>query len=199
MVSVAASSAVADDRSLRILAVGDSLIAGWGLASSEALPARLESALRARGHQLEIINGGLSGDTTSGGLARLDWALFDRPDAVLLGLGANDGLRGIDPRLTRQNLSAMVTRIRARGLPLLLLGMRAPPNLGAEYEAEFNRIYGDLAAEHAVPLYPFLLEGVAAQPQLNQADGIHPNRAGVAVMVEGLLPYLERLVAEAGR
>jgi acyl-CoA thioesterase-1 len=174
----------------RVLAFGDSLTAGYGLPEADSFTAQLEQALDARGTAVTIINGGVSGDTSAGGRDRLDWALGDDPALVLLELGANDGLRGLDPAATRDNLDAMLSTLHDRGVPVLLLGMRAPPNLGPEYGAGFDAIYPDLAAKWDVPLYPFFLEGVAADPALNQADGMHPNRDGVAVIVERLAPMV---------
>ena len=179
---------------LRLLAFGDSLVHGYGLASGETFPEKLEAALRERGHAVEVLNGGNSGDTTAAGLARLDWALADRPDAVLLELGANDGLRGIDPKSTYENLDAILARLTAEGLPVLLAGMLAPRNLGADYATAFDAVFPALAEKHAVAFYPFFLEGVAVQPELNQADGIHPNAAGVAVIVERILPDVVALI-----
>ncbi len=175
---------------LRILAFGDSLVAGFGLDPSEDFRAQLERALRAAGVDAAVLNGGVSGDTSAGGLARLDWALADDPDLVIVELGANDGLRGLEPRATAANIVAIVARLKADGLGVLLAGMRAPPNLGADYVAAFAGLYAPIAARHGVPLQPFFLDGVAADPALNQPDGIHPNAAGVAVIVERLLPHL---------
>ncbi len=179
---------------VRILAIGDSLTAGFGLAAADSFPVQLERSLQARGVPAKVLNAGVSGDTTAGGLARLDWALGDRPDLVILALGANDSLRGVDPVVTRANLAAILKKLRKRGLPVLLVGTYAPPNLGSTYERVFNRIYPELADEYEVPLYPFFLEGVATDPSLNQADGIHPNAAGVAVIVERITPYVIRLI-----
>lgn len=179
---------------LRILALGDSLTAGYGLPAADSFPARLEQALRAQGLAVTVLNAGVSGDTTSGGLARLDWALADRPDAVIVALGANDGLRAVDPALTRANLAAILEKLQARKLPVLLAGMYAPPNLGREYGTAFNAIYPELARQYDALLYPFFLEGVATDPALNQGDGIHPNAEGVAVLVERIAPYVRRLL-----
>ena len=178
----------------RILVLGDSIAAGYGLAADEAFPARLESHLRRAGREVRVIDAGVSGDTTAGGFARLDWALADRPHIVIVELGGNDGLRGIAPQATRANLDAILARLKARGPRVLLTGMLAPPNLGAEYGRAFNAIYPELAAKHGVALYPFVLDGVAAQPDLNQRDGIHPNARGVAVMVDRIAPYVVRLL-----
>ena len=179
---------------IRILALGDSLTAGYGLAANESFPAQLERELNARGIAVQVINAGVSGDTTAGGLARLDWALSDRPDAVILALGANDGLRAIDPALTRANLAAILDKLSTRNLPVLLAGIYAPPNLGKEYETEFNRIFPDLAAEYDTLLYPFFLAGIATNPALNQEDGIHPTALGVTRLVQQILPYVMRLL-----
>jgi acyl-CoA thioesterase-1 len=178
----------------RILVLGDSIAAGYGLAADEAFPARLESHLRRAGHEVRVIDAGVSGETTAGGLARLDWALADRPHVVIVELGGNDGLRGIAPQATRANLDAILARLKARGPRVLLTGMLAPPNLGAEYGRAFDAIYPELAAKYGVALYPFVLDGVAAQPDLNQRDGIHPNARGVAVMVDRIAPYVVRLL-----
>jgi len=181
----------------KLLAYGDSLIHGYGLGPAEVFPAQLEQALRAAGREVTVINGGNSGDTTAAGLARVDWTLAERPDAVLLLLGANDFLRGLDPKETAANLRALLLRFQAEGLPVLLAGMLAPQNLGADYAAEFDAIYPTLAAEFDALLYPFFLEGVALDPALNQPDGIHPNAAGVAVIVGRILPSVEALLERA--
>ncbi|HSK41202.1 MAG TPA: arylesterase [Arenibaculum sp.] len=188
----APSTAHADP--VRLLALGDSLTAGYGLAPEDSFPAQLQSALRTAGYDVEVINAGVSGDTTAGGLARLDWSLVDDPDLVLVALGANDGLRGIDPATTRANLDAILERLTGRGLPVLVAGMYAPPNLGRAYGEAFNAIFPDLAEKYGAALYPFFLEGIAMVPDLNQDDGIHPNARGVAVMVDGILPHVEPLV-----
>lgn len=181
--------------SIRILALGDSLTAGYGLDDlSLAFPARLEEELRASGHDVKVLDAGISGDTTAGGRSRLDWSLADSPDAVIVGLGGNDGLRAVDPDVTYDNLNAIVGRLTSEGLPVLLAGMQAPPNLGREYGDRFFGAYLRLAEEYDIVFYPFLLDGVAGEPSLNQADRIHPNPDGVNVMVEKLLPYAEQLV-----
>ena len=177
-----------------ILDFGDSLTAGYGLAPEQAFPARLEAALRREGIEARVVNGGVSGDTTAGGLARLEWALADKPDLVILALGANDALRGIDPAVVRDNLDKMIRKIEAMGAKVLLVGMLAPPNWGAEYKSAFDRIFPELARAHDVPLYSFFLEGVAMKPELNQPDGLHPNERGVAVLVGRLAPVVARLV-----
>lgn len=178
-----------------LLALGDSLTAGYGLPQDDAFPVQLEAALRARGHDVTIVNAGVSGDTSAGGRARLDWLLSANVDAVIVELGANDGLRGLDPAQTRENLDWILARLKARGLPALLTGMLAPPNLGKDYGAEFNAIYPGLAKQHGVVFDPFYLEGVAADPALNQDDGIHPNADGVAVIVKRIAPKVLELLA----
>jgi len=180
----------------RILVLGDSLSAGYGLPAAEAFPAQLEQALRQSGQAVRVINAGVSGDTTAGGLARLDWALAERPQLVIVQLGANDALRGLDPEQARANLDAILTRLQREGAQVLLAGMRAPRNLGPAYYTKFDRIYGDLARKHRVALDPFFLEGVALRPELNQSDGLHPNAEGVAVVVRRLLPQVRALLAE---
>jgi acyl-CoA thioesterase-1 len=188
------SAAPAAARVPEILAFGDSLTAGFGLPADETFPVRLEARLRAEGVLVHVVNAGVSGDTTAGGLARLDWALADKPDIVILELGANDTLRGIEPKIVRANLDAMITKIQASGAKLLLAGMRALTNWGEDYQHEFERIYPELAEAHAVTLYPFFLEGVAMDPKLNQPDGVHPNQAGVAAIVDRIAPYVDRLI-----
>ena len=181
--------------SIRILALGDSLTAGYGLDDlSLAFPARLEDELQAAGYDVDVLDAGISGDTTAGGRSRLDWSLADSPDAVIVGLGGNDGLRAVDPGVTYDNLNAIVGRLTSEGLPVLLAGMQAPPNLGREYGDRFFGAYLRLAEEYDIVFYPFLLDGVAGDPALNQADRIHPNPDGVNVMVEKILPFAERLV-----
>jgi len=182
---------------VRLLAFGDSLIHGYGLPPGDSLPAQLEAALQASGAEVTVINGGNSGDTTASGLSRLEWTLAGGADAVLLSLGSNDGLRGLEPAETEKNLRAMLEILRDAELPVLLAGMYAPRNLGQDYAAEFDSIYPRLAAEYGTLFYPFLLDGVVLDPALNQADGIHPNAEGVAVIVDGLLPGAMLLVDEA--
>lgn len=180
----------------RLLLLGDSLTAGYGLPQAQAFPARLQAALERAGLAIEVINAGVSGDTSAGGLARLDWAIGDRPPShALVALGANDGLRGLPPDAMESNLDGILGKLKARGVKPMLAGMMAPPNLGREYAERFNAVFARLAAKHAVPLYPFFLDGVAAQPALNQADGIHPNGAGVDVIVERMLPHIRSLLA----
>jgi acyl-CoA thioesterase I len=178
-----------------ILDFGDSLTAGYGLMPEQAFPARLEKWLRGHGTAAQVINGGVSGDTTAGGLARLDWALADKPDLVILALGANDALRGIDPATVRDNLDKMVQKIEASGAKVLLLGMLAPPNWGEAYDRAFDRIFPDLAHARQATLYPFFLEGVAMKPDLNQPDGLHPNARGVDVLVDHIGPVVAGIVS----
>ena len=179
---------------VRVVVLGDSLVAGYGLPLDQAFPARLEAALRGAGHSVDVINAGVSGDTSAGGLARLDWMLADNPQLVIVELGANDALRGLDPRQTASNLDAIVKRLQQAKVTVILAGMKAPRNLGADYVAAFDRIYPELAARHKVALYPFFLDGVAGDPRLNLVDGIHPNAAGVERIVAGILPMvLEQL------
>ena len=177
-----------------IVVLGDSLTAGYGLAREDAFPARLGAALRAEGHAWRVIDAGVSGDTSAGGLARLDWVLADEPGIVLVELGANDGLRGLPTEQLEANLDAILARIREAGAAVLLAGMEAPRNFGADYGAAFRAVYERLAARHDVAFYPFFLEGVAMEPALNQADGIHPNVAGVAEIVRRILPHVVALV-----
>ena len=183
---------------VKLVVLGDSLTAGYGLAEDEAFPSQLQGKLTARGHAVEIANGGVSGDTSTGALTRLDWAVPEDTDLVIVELGANDALRGVDPKQTKGALREIITTLQKRGSKVLLAGMRAPPNMGADYEAEFNAIYKMLADELDVPLYPFFLDGVAANPDLNQADGIHPNAQGVAEIVKRIRPVVEALVIEVG-
>jgi acyl-CoA thioesterase-1 len=191
--------AFAQERPVRIVMLGDSLTAGFGLAANESPPARLEKALKAKGIAVTIENAGVSGDTAAGGLARLDWSVPEGTDAVILELGANDALRGADPKATRAALEAIIKKLKERKIAVLLAGMLAPRNFGPDYVAAFDPIYPDLAAEHGLILYPFILEGVAGDKALNQGDGIHPTAAGVDIVVKGLLPKAEELVARLRR
>ena len=177
-----------------ILTFGDSLTAGYGLPAADAFVARLQAALRARGRNVRVRNGSVSGDTTAGGRARLAWTLSGQIDLVILELGANDGLRGVDPGETRRNLDAMLTALGKRKITVLLAGMLAPPNLGPDYARDYNGLYPDLAKKHGVALYPFFLEGVAAQAALNQPDGLHANAAGVQVIVDAMTPHVLELL-----
>ena len=180
-----------------LLAFGDSLVHGYGLPSPDNFPSQLEEELTGDGRNVEVINAGNSGDTSAAGLARLDWTLAETPDAAIVVLGANDALRGLDPAKTYENLDAILTRFEEIGVPVLLAGMMAPRNMGADYAEEFDAVYRRLAGEHEVIFYPFFLEGVATDPDLNQPDGIHPNAAGVAEIVERILPRVEELLAAA--
>jgi acyl-CoA thioesterase-1 len=180
---------------VKMVVLGDSLSAGLGLVQSAAFPARLQKALKAKGIEVDMINAGVSGDTTSGGRDRLDWSVPEGTEAVILELGANDALRGIDPKVTRAALTDILTRLQARKVAVLLCGMVAPPNYGADYSARFNAIYPDLAKTFAVPLYPFFLEGVATDAKLNQGDGLHPTAEGVDLIVKNILPTVEAFLA----
>jgi len=184
-------------KKLEIVALGDSLTAGYQLPPADAFPVRLEAELKARGHDVSVLNAGVSGDTSTGALSRLDWAVPQTADIVIVELGANDALRGIDPAKTRASLSQVVERIKQRGAAVLLAGMVAPPNMGEDYAGQFNPMFAELAKEQGVALYPFFLEGVAAQPNLNLADGMHPNRKGIDVIVQNILPHVESLIVKA--
>lgn len=196
LTALGAGSVAAEPKPLTILAFGDSLVAGFGLGSGDGFTAKLEAALKAKGVRARVVNAGLSGDTSAGGLARLDWALHPKPDFAIVELGANDGLRGLDPAQTRANLDAILTTLKAKGVPVLLAGMYAPPNMGPDYGKAFNALYPELARKHGVLFYPFFLEGVAADASLNQADGIHPNAKGVDIIVERILPQVLKLVGK---
>ncbi len=182
---------------VRIVGFGDSLMAGYNLGPDEGFTAQLQAKLKAEGIDAAVENAGVSGDTTSGGLARLDWSVPDGTDIVILELGANDALRGIVPAITRQNLDQMIAQLKQRGVAVLLAGMLAPPNMGADYQKDFDPIFPDLAVKHGVPLHPFFLDGVAAQRDLLLDDGMHPNAKGVAVMVERIMPAVREAVAKA--
>jgi acyl-CoA thioesterase I len=183
--------------SFKIVGFGDSLMAGYQLDNGQSFPERLEVALRERGHDVVITNAGVSGDTTSGGLARLDWSVPDDTDLVILQLGANDMLRGLDPQITERNLDEMIARLRDRDIDIVLAGMFAAPNLGSDYGARFNGLYPRLAEKYDLPLYPFFLDGVLTQASLLLADGMHPNARGVDRMVENFLPTIEPLIMRA--
>jgi acyl-CoA thioesterase-1 len=187
----------AADRPLNVVALGDSLTAGYGLAEQDGFVPRLQAALAAKGVSATIANAGVSGDTATDALARLDWSVPAQTQAVIVELGANDMLRGIDPRLPRKALETILQRLSARHIAVLLCGMRAAPNLGSAYGQAFERMYPQLAAQYGVALYPFFLDGVAANPQLMQRDGMHPNAAGVGVIVRRILPKIEELIARA--
>ena len=177
-----------------VVALGDSLTAGLGVGADEAFPARLQARLRAEGYDYRVVNAGVSGDTTAGGLRRVDWALRAHPDVVIVALGANDGLRGQSPPAIRANLEEIVARLQAAGVRVLLVGMRLPPNYGAEYTKEFEAVFPAVARRAKITLMPFLLDGVAADPRLNQADGIHPTAAGQQMIADRLWPYLRPLL-----
>ena len=191
------AAAAPSDRPLRIVALGDSLTAGCGLPASAAFPARLERALQAKGLDVTVANAGVSGNTVSDGLARLDWSVPEGTDAVILELGANDALRGIEPATTRKALQDILRRLKQRNIPVLLCGMLAPRNLGPTYGRAFDAIYPELAASEGVLLYPFFLEGVATDPKLNLSDGMHPSAAGVDAIVERILPKVQELIERA--
>jgi acyl-CoA thioesterase-1 len=184
-------------QTVTILAFGDSLTAGFGLQPSDAFPAKLELALKAKGHDVVIVNAGVSGDTALDGLSRLDWAMSDDVDAAIVELGANDALRGLQPAQAEAAIDGILQKLSERNIPALIAGMRAPPNLGPDYVAAFDGMYERLAAKHGSLLYPFFLDGVAAEIALNQADGLHPNPAGVDIIVSRILPSVEELIRKA--
>ena len=177
-----------------LVVIGDSLVAGYGLAPGEAFPEKLAATLAARGQNVRVVNAGVSGDTSAGGLERLDWAVPAEATAAIVELGANDALRGLDPAATRGNLDTIIARLKQRGIAVLIAGMLAPPNLGHAYGEAFGAIYPELAKKYSVALYPFFLDGVAARPELNQPDGMHPTARGVDVIVAGILPQVEALL-----
>jgi acyl-CoA thioesterase-1 len=187
----AQTSAASETKPVKMVVLGDSLSAGLGLSASSAFPERLQKSLMSKGIAVDMINAGVSGDTASGGRDRLDWSVPEGTEAVILELGANDALRGIDPKVTRAALTDILTRLKARKIAVLLCGMVAPPNYGSDYSARFNAIYPELAKSFGVPLYPFFLEGVATEARLNQADGLHPTAKGVDVIVKNILPTVE--------
>ncbi|WP_441595642.1 MULTISPECIES: arylesterase [unclassified Ensifer] len=190
-----ALSSTARAETISLVGFGDSLMAGYQLPPEDAFPARLEKALKEKGLDVTITNAGVSGDTSSGGLARIDWSVPDGTKGVILELGANDALRGIPPEETRKNIEAMITRLKDRGIAVLLAGMMAPPNMGADYAARFNPIYPELAQKYGLELYPFFLDGVVTETKLKLEDGMHPNGDGVGVMVEKAVPVVERFLA----
>ena len=187
-----AVSAHAQTAPIKLAFLGDSLAAGYGVSPAQSIPPRLEAALKQQGRNVTVINHGVSGDTTAGGLERLDWMLADKPDIVIVELGANDALRATDPATTERNLDAIITKLKAAGVTVWLAGMLAPRNYGPEYAKQFDAIYTRLAEKHGVPLYPFFLDGVAQDVALNQADGLHPNPKGVDIIVERLLPFVTK-------
>jgi acyl-CoA thioesterase I len=192
--SLGAAFAADDGAPVRIVALGDSLTAGYMLKPAEAFPVQLQDALKAKGIEAEVANAGVSGDTTAAGLERFEWAVPEGTEAVILELGANDALRGIDPDETRKNLDQILTKLQERKIAVLLAGMDAPKNWGPDYEKRFSKIYTDLAEKHGAILYPFFLEGVALDPKLNLEDGMHPTGAGIGVIVTGILPQVEELI-----
>lgn len=194
---LAAGLPKAEAAEMKILALGDSLTAGYGLPAAQGFTVKLEAALRAKGIAATVINGGVSGDTSAGGLGRIDWMLADKPTHAIVELGANDGLRGLDPGQMEKNLDAILTKLKDAGVKVLLTGMRAPPNFGAAYTQSFDAVFPRLAERHKVAFYPFFLDGVAANPQLNQADGIHPNETGVNTVIERILPSVLSLLASS--
>jgi acyl-CoA thioesterase-1 len=187
----AQATAPAAAKPIKMVVLGDSLSAGLGLAAADSFPQKLQKALQAKGIAVDMINAGVSGDTSSGGRDRLDWSIPPGTDAVIVELGANDALRGTDPKITRAALTDILTQLKARGIAVLLCGMLAPPNYGNDYAAQFNAIYPDLAKSFAVPLYPFFLDGVVTDAKLNQADGMHPTAQGVDVIVKSMLPTVQ--------
>ena len=189
--ALAQAPSVTPAKPIKMVVLGDSLSAGLGLPASAAFPAQLQKSLEAKGIAVEMINAGVSGDTSSGGRDRLDWSVPEGTEAVILELGANDALRGLDPKITRSALSDILARLKARKIAVLLCGMVAPPNYGSDYSDRFNAIYPDLARSFGVPLYPFFLEGVATDAKLNQADGLHPTAQGVDAIVQNMLPSVE--------
>jgi acyl-CoA thioesterase-1 len=194
MLALFAASADAQ-QPVRLLVLGDSLTAGYGLPKNQAFPARLQKALGEAGIRATVIDAGVSGDTSAGGLARLNWAIGDPPpDFAIVELGANDGLRGLSPKAMEANLDAILAKLKARNVRVLLAGMRAPRNLGREYAEEFDGVFARLAQKHDAVLYPFFLDGVATDPAFNQGDGLHPNAAGVDVIVRRILPYVKQLI-----
>ena len=186
-------------QTMTILALGDSLTAGYGLQPSDAFPVKLEAALKARGHDVRIVNAGVSGDTALDGLSRLDWALSEDVNAVIVELGANDALRGLPAAQAETAIDGVLAKLKGKNLPALLAGMRAPPNLGPDYQSGFDTIYSRLAEKYGALLYPFFLDGVAADVHLNQADGLHPNPAGVDIIVARMLPSVEALIGRIGK
>jgi acyl-CoA thioesterase-1 len=196
--SYSSRSTAQEEPPLKIIAFGDSLVAGYGLAADTAFPAVLEKTLRAEGYRVTVVNAGVSGDTASGGQARLDWALTEGADGVILELGANDMLRGVDPEVTKAALDAILGELKARNIKVLIAGMKATPSLGQDYKTRFDAIYPALAKKYDAPIYPFFLEGVAGEPALKLGDGLHPNPAGVERIVKGILPSFRAFVDQFG-
>lgn len=191
----AVSAVAARAEPIRLVALGDSLTAGYGLPANEAFPVKLQAALKAAGHDVVIENAGVSGDTASGGAARVDWSVPEGTQGVIVELGANDALRGIDPAVTEKALGSILARLKERKIAVLLAGMLAPPNMGADYAQRFNAIYPRLAAQYGATLYPFFLDGIAGHPELNQKDGLHPLAPGVDIIVTRMLPTVETFLA----
>jgi len=194
LMTAASAQPAESAKPVKMVVLGDSLSAGYGLPAAASFPVRLQKALDAKGIKVDIINAGVSGDTASGGRDRVDWSVPEGTDAVILELGANDALRGTDPAVTRAALSDIITKLKSRKIAVLLCGMLAPPNYGSDYAAKFNAIYPDLSKSLGVPLYPFFLDGVAADAKLNQADGMHPTADGVDIVVKNILPTVEAFV-----
>ncbi|MCM2475331.1 arylesterase [Rhizobium sp. CG5] len=190
-----ATSAGAQDKAVQLVGLGDSLMAGYQLADQDSLPAQLQKSLQEKGLNVVVTNAGVSGDTSAGGLSRVDWSVPDGTDGVILELGANDALRGIAPEETEKNLEAIITRLKEKKVGILLVGMLAPPNMGDEYQKRFNGIYQRLADKHTLPLYPFILDGVITEAGLKLDDGMHPNAEGVGVMAGLMLPQIEQFIA----
>ena len=193
-IALAPATARTEPRDPTIAVIGDSLTAGLGVAAGESYPALLEARLRREGYRYRVVNAGVSGDTTAGGLRRIDWVLKNKPEIVIVALGANDALRGLSVAATRSNLAGIVARVRASGARVLLAGMRAPPNYGEPFVRDFDGVFPAVARESGVAFMPFLLDGVAAVPRLNQADGIHPNAAGQQAIADRMWPYLKPLL-----
>ena len=193
---LSATFSTASEKPIRILAFGDSLTSGYGVRPKDAFPNQLQKALKTRGHNITVINGGVAGDTTAAGLSRFDWTVGDDVDAVILELGANDALRGIEPKVTRDNLQKILAKLQERKLPVLFVGMRSPANWGDTYADDFDAIFPALAKEHGLVFYPFFLEGVVLDAKLNQQDGMHPNAKGVAEIVRQIMPSVEELIGK---
>jgi acyl-CoA thioesterase-1 len=196
--SYPALSAAKEAPLLKIIAYGDSLVAGYGLAAEAAFPSVLQEKLRAEGYNVTVGNAGVSGDTTTAGLARFDWAIADGADGVILELGANDMLRGVDPEVTKSTLDTILAKLKSRNIKVLIAGMKATPSLGPEFKTRFDAIYPDLAKKYDSPLYPFFLDGVAGEPALELYDQLHPNPAGVERIVEGILPTVHSFLEQFG-
>lgn len=197
LAAICGTSASVSAAPVKLVVLGDSLSAGYRLPPDQAFPVQLQAALKEKGHDVDVVNAGVSGDTTTGGLSRLDWSVGPDTNAVIVELGANDALRGLPPETTRENLDQIVRRLKKRGIAVLVAGMLAPRNLGEDYAARFDPIFRDIAKEHDALFYPFFLEGVAMKPELNLADGMHPTGEGVSVIVRNVLPKTEELIKRA--